>query len=148
MDDVIQSLHDRVELVKNDFLKFTEKDLAFKSSPIKWSKKEILGHLIDSAQNNLRRFIVGSYQEKAWVVYDQEAWVIASAYQSYDSKKLLNLWISLNEHLIVVLSNLPQDKYHVLTCCSADGQASATLQYVANDYIVHLDHHLNQIFNK
>jgi len=41
----------------------SEKDLAAKPAPNKWSKKEIIGHLIDSALTNSRRFIVAQYEE-------------------------------------------------------------------------------------
>ena len=43
-----------------------------KPDPAKWSKKEVLGHLIDSAHNNLRRFVVGQYEQQPNIVYDQD----------------------------------------------------------------------------
>jgi len=43
----------------------------FKPSPTKWSKKEILGHLVDSAQNNIRRFVVGQYDERPKIIYNK-----------------------------------------------------------------------------
>ena len=44
--------------------KISEQEYALKPLPHKWSKKEILGHLVDSAQNNIRRFIVAQYEVK------------------------------------------------------------------------------------
>lgn len=65
------------------FTALQEEDFIAKSNPEKWSKKEIVGHLIDSAQNNLRRFIVGQYEgTPPHVVYDQDFWVKANNYQN------------------------------------------------------------------
>ncbi len=48
----------------------------YKLSPTKWSKKELIGHLIDSAQNNIRRFIVAQYEENPAIIYKQDEWVL------------------------------------------------------------------------
>jgi DinB superfamily len=53
----------------------TEEEYSFKPSPAKWSKKEILGHLIDSAQSNIRRFVVAQYEENPFIKYNQDKWV-------------------------------------------------------------------------
>jgi len=55
-----------------------EGEYTFKSSPEKWSKKEILGHLIDSAQSNIRRFIVAQYEDEPKILYNQDKWVVIS----------------------------------------------------------------------
>jgi hypothetical protein len=55
-----------------------QNELLFKSSPVRWSKKEIIGHMVDSAQNNIRRFIVAQYEEIPVIVYNQDKWVAAN----------------------------------------------------------------------
>ena len=65
-----------------------EKEFKAKPDPKKWSKQEVLGHLIDSAQNNLRRFIVGQYAASPpHIVYDQDFWVLANDYGHMLRKK-------------------------------------------------------------
>ena len=58
-----------------------ESKMSYKASPGKWRKKEILGHMVDSAQNNIRRFIVAGYEENPKIVYDQDKWVAIVKYQ-------------------------------------------------------------------
>ena len=45
-----------------------------KPRPDKWSKKEVIGHLIDSAQNNLRRFIVSQSGERPRMILISRPW--------------------------------------------------------------------------
>src|ERR1700755_896410 len=71
--------------------------------PGKWSKKEILGHLVDSAQNNIRRFVVAQYEDSPQIVYDQDKWVGLAGYSDYPTRDLVNLWILLNRHICHVL---------------------------------------------
>src|SRR6266496_1515813 len=102
IDQLRQIIGEHLPALKN----IPEEDLSFKEHPGKWSKKEILGHLIDSAQNNIRRFIVAQYEDKPKIVYNQDKWVTISNYQQYDSADLVNLWSLLNKHLCQVLKNM------------------------------------------
>src|SRR5436190_24281172 len=79
----------------------------FKPSPAKWSKKEILGHLVDSAQNNIRRFIVSQYEERPKITYNQDKWVMISNYQDYNLPDLISLWYLLNKHICQILRSMP-----------------------------------------
>src|SRR5579871_3910317 len=83
----------------------SEEDFAAKPDPKKWSKKEILGHLIDSAQSNIRRFVVAQYEDVPKIVYNQYAWVAITGYQHYPTQDLIELWKLLNKHISVILSN-------------------------------------------
>jgi hypothetical protein len=82
-----------------------------KPNPNKWSKKEVLGHLIDSAHNNLRRFLVGQYERGPNIVYDQDFWVTANDYQHINDSELILLWQLLNERIIVTLNKMPLENY-------------------------------------
>src|SRR6202000_446305 len=79
----------------------------WKPIPEKWSKKEILGHLVDSAQNNIRRFLVAQYEDTPVILYNQDKWVDLTNYQHYPTRDLLSLWILLNRHICRVLRRLP-----------------------------------------
>src|SRR3984893_18905847 len=82
-----------------------EKTWSHKPGPGKWSKKEILGHLIDSAQNNIRRFVVAQYDERPKIVYNQDKWVVIANYQHYNLPDLISLWYLLNKHICQVLKS-------------------------------------------
>ena len=121
-------------------------EFSAKPSPSKWSKKEIIGHLCDSAQTNLRRFITGQYEaEPPHIVYEQDFWVAANQYQSMNKNNVLELWKLLNERVAVVIERMPAEKYQK-ACNTGKGNVSLrTLDWLANDYVAHLKHHLNQI---
>lgn len=115
----------------------------YKPSPSKWSKKEIIGHLIDSAQNNIRRFLVAQYEEKPHIVYNQDKWVTICAYQDYPYNDLIDLWQLLNKHIAVILNNLsPEMKERK---CQTENEH--TIEWLALDYIKHLNHHLHQVLD-
>ncbi len=114
-----------------------------KPSEIKWSGKEYLGHLIDSAQNNIRRFVVAQYEDKPFIVYDQEKWVVAAAYQHYPLNDLIDLWALINRHLVIILKNIPEDSIER----EVQTQSTHSIQWLAADYNKHLLHHLHQVLS-
>jgi hypothetical protein len=124
----------------------TVPDLVYseKPRPEKWSKKEILGHLVDSAQNNIRRFIVAQYEDCPTIGYAQDSWVACSDYQHYAIGDLIALWTLLNRHVVVVLRRMNASAAQRL--CSMGGQPQS-LEWVAADYCNHLLHHLHQILD-
>lgn len=121
-----------------------ESDLMARPAPGKWSKKEIIGHLADSAHNNIRRFVCGQYQDTPHIIYHQDEWVALQHYQTYDSVALLNLWVALNRHLAHILLHLPQNAFERLCDTGKDRPETHTLHWLATDYLRHLRHHLAQ----
>jgi hypothetical protein len=117
---------------------------AEKSRPEKWSKQEILGHLIDSAQNNIRRFVVAQYEDDPAIAYDQDAWVRCAGYQAYAVTDMVSLWVLLNKHIVVILRKMSPEMAQ--RKCTMSGQ-SQSLDWVAADYCNHLLHHLHQILD-
>ena len=117
--------------------KFADKPL-----PGKWSKKETLGHLIDSAQNNIRRFIVAQYEESPVITYAQDSWVAISNYQQYNTNDLVDLWILINKHAMAILASPIFDP--TKTCITGEPH---NLEWIAEDYIKHLLHHLHQVLD-
>ena len=114
-----------------------------KPSPAKWSKKEILGHLVDSAQNNIRRFIVTQYEERPKIVYNQDKWVAIVNYQQYPLTDLINLWYQLNKHICQVLTFMPTE----MSKRQTQTEELHDLRWLAEDYIKHLRHHLHQVLD-
>ena len=117
-----------------------------KPAPEKWSKVEIIGHLVDSAQNNLRRFVVSQYQQNEKIVYYQDEWVRCQNYQQADLSDLISLWLLLNKQLVRTLRSIPVEKL-ANTCDTGKQEVEFhTLSFLAEDYIVHLKHHRHQLF--
>lgn len=146
-DPVMESITSELDAIldKNlSALQFVSEDeFNFKPSPSKWSKKEILGHLIDSAQNNIRRFVVAQYDERPKIVYNQDNWVAISNYQHYNLPDLISLWYLLNKHICQILKFMPPE----MAKRQAETQELHTLEWLARDYIKHLLHHLHQVLN-
>ncbi len=125
---------------------FSEVELSEKPNPEKWSKKEVIGHLVDSAHNNLRRFIVCQYEPVSpKIVYDQDFWVKASNYQSLAANEVVALWILMNKQIANVLLSMDSNNYKKTCDTGRDGTQLNDLQWLAADYVKHLKHHLNQV---
>lgn len=132
-----------------------EDTAAYKPRTDKWSRKEILGHLIDSAANNHHRFVLMRQKDDmVFESYDQELWVNAHEYQERDWHSLLRLWTSYNHHLSLLVRHIPADLLNrPFTRHNLDRVAfnvipmdqSATIAYLVEDYIAHMEHHLAQI---
>jgi len=86
----------------------SESDAALRPAPGRWSKKEILGHLIDSAGNNHQRFVRAQFVPSLeFPGYEQEAWAAAQAYATEPWPDLVNLWLLLNRHLVHIIEAMP-----------------------------------------
>ncbi|MCE3077013.1 DinB family protein [Chryseobacterium gwangjuense] len=135
-------------IVNEEFQRFeniSEKQWSAKISPEKWSKKEILGHLCDSALSNIRRFVITQYKENENIVYDQNFWVKAQNYQNVETSDIINLWKFLNLQIVNVVENIPDEDLQ-RTCDMTKTETKIfTLEYIINDYIDHLQHHLKAI---
>lgn len=114
----------------------------------KWSKKEVLGHLIDSANNNLRRFICGQYEDHPKIIYQQDFWVTANNYQSIEKENIIQLWNLINYQICEVLQNMPIENENLMCNTGRDKVELHSLVWLADDYVKHLKHHLNQILPK
>ena len=145
MEKSIAELREIVTLFSNKLNQFSEEELSAKKAPGKWSRKEIIGHLIDSAQNNLRRFLCGQYEnEPPAIAYVQDFWVAANDYNKMDKADIISLWKLMNERICAVLENMPSENYNK-TCNTGKKEIELhSLQWLAEDYNKHLKHHLNQ----
>lgn len=119
-------------------------DAAHRREPNAWSKKEELGHLVDSAINNYARVIRVQHQDSpALPGYAQDTWVEHGGYQDRDWKELISLWSALNTQMLHAARNVPAAALS-RQCTISDGP-SITLGFVIEDYVDHMVHHLEHI---
>jgi hypothetical protein len=123
----------------------SESDAARKPDPARWSKKEILGHLIDSAGNNQQRWVRAQLTPRLeFPNYEQEFWVARQGYAGESWPDVVNLWLLLNRHLLHVAKAMPPD---VLTHeLAIGGHSPVTLSAQVAAYLDHVDNHLAQIY--
>lgn len=113
-------------------------------SPGKWSKREILGHLIDSAANNHHRFIRAQQTARLeFPRYAQDDWVTLQHYNERPWPELIALWCDYNRHLAHVMAHFKPDALD--TPCVIEYDDPVTVQWLMTDYLDHLNHHLHQI---
>jgi hypothetical protein len=143
MEELIKKLESHCDTTYSKLLCISETDFYYKPDLNKWSKKEIIGHLIDSATNNHHRLIRAQYQDTPLVVYDQNQWVLLSNYHDYPSKQLIDLWRGYNLHIVHILNNMSPSS--LKRKCETTSVFS--LEYIVVDYLRHLEHHLDQIFS-
>ncbi len=141
----VKRLEELIEIVPKKLNEIDELNFNHKQSPEKWSKKEILGHLVDSATNNHQRFIRMQFEASPTIWYDQNNWVEKSDYANIDRKHLTEFWTIYNRQLVYIIKNI-KDESLKNTCIMKDGTA-LTLEFLVCDYVEHLEHHLRQILN-
>jgi len=122
-------------------------DAAQSSKPVLpggWSRKQVMGHLIDSASNNHQRFVRAAQQASLeFPGYDQAGNVRLQAPQEADWALLVSLWATYNRYLAHVIARLPASKLE--TVCRIGSGEPVSLSFVATDYVAHMVHHLRQI---
>ena len=141
---VASELLDALEAALPELRAMSERDAARPRAPGKWSPKQVIGHLIDSAANNHQRF-VRAQQGPALVFppYAQDHWVSCQRYQDRPWDDLIGLWHAYNRHLAHVIRQIPEDQQ--LVPCTIEANTPVTLGFLADDYVVHLRHHLAQV---
>ncbi len=141
MNDSIARLEGILVSAPAAFQLISDDAAATRPKPGAWSRKEILGHLIDSAANNHQRFVRGSISATLeFPRYEQEQWVQVNSYQSRPWRELIELWTALNRHLLAVLSGMPAGALQ--HTCAIGGAPPVALQFLIDDYVDHLEHHL------
>jgi hypothetical protein len=111
-----------------------------------WSRKQVLGHLVDSALNNLHRFVRAQQTEElVFPGYDQRAWVDMGGYHDRPWATLVSLWSELNAQVAHVIGRIPSER--LATPCRIGDDRPVSVEWVARDYVKHLRHHLEQILD-
>lgn len=156
IDQVLASLKEAVDEYERRLLAISEWDAEASRGKGEWTRKEILGHLIDSASNNHGRFIRAQFSDDlVFPGYAQEDWVKVEHYNEEAWRQLVQLWKRLNLHLIHVIAFIPRE---VLTRPRArhnldqigwrkvSADQPVTLEYLVEDYAEHMKDHLREIF--
>jgi hypothetical protein len=140
----LNSLRDLLERVPARLQRLSPDIVASKPTPSDWSPKEELGHLLDSAANNHQRIVRAQLEDNpAMPGYEQNRWVAIHAYQQRDWRELIELWQALNRQLLAAAEAAPDSAWsRTLTIA---GSEPLTLEFVFDDYVVHMLHHLRHI---
>ena len=135
--DLLQGVPGRLE-------RLSKETVESRPTPSTWSPKEELGHLLDSAANNHQRIVRAQLEDSpAMPGYEQNRWVAVHAYQRRNWKELIELWQALNRQLLAAAEAVPDSAWsRTLTVA---GSEPLTLQFVFEDYVAHMQHHLQHI---
>lgn len=155
MADWINDFRRTVDRAAEELLLISEAQSAKPSAEGKWSPKEIIGHLIDSAANNHQRFVRAQLSDDfIFLGYEQEDWVRVQHYRDEPWSQLVQLWKHYNLHLAHVMAGVSEDtalaprRRHNLDTIAwrtVPEDTPTTLEYFMRDYVGHLEHHLRQI---
>jgi hypothetical protein len=153
--EYVSRLRDRVNAAMPALLALGDVASAKRPAPGRWSPREIIGHLIDSASNNHGRFVRGQLQDElVFPGYAQDRWVEVQRYQDAPWAELVELWGRFNLQIARVMDSTPEDirlrprishNFHQIGFVTIAPDRPATLDHLMRDYVDHLEHHLRQI---
>lgn len=144
MIELARALQAEVEAAAVRLRAFGETDITRDRGSGKWTRKEILGHLIDSAANNHQRFVRAQLVSHfVWPGYDQQLWVVLHRYRDRPWMELVDLWVAFNRQVAQVIESVSAEKLQ--TSCTIGDSEPASLEWWMRDYLRHLKHHLAQI---
>jgi hypothetical protein len=151
----LADFRDTIDHAAARLLLLSDEEAAARPAPGKWSVKETIGHLVDSASNNHGRFVRAQLQDDlVFDGYQQADWVRVQAYQEREWAGLVRLWLGLNHHLADVMERAEPDAvrrpraHHNLDALAwqpIERGQPATLEYFMRDYVGHLKHHLRGV---
>ena len=137
-------LRDVVRTTARQLARMSDAEAERPWKPGKWTRKQLVSHLIDSASNNHQRFTRAALAGPlTFPGYDQEGLTRLQQPNAIRWSTLTMLWESYNEFLAHVIERLPAES--AATPCTLAGDTSGTLGFIARDYLEHLKHHVNQM---
>jgi hypothetical protein len=144
LESAIQDFRSILDRIPQRLSSFSDEQAAAPAAPGHWSRKQILGHLLDSAANNHHRFVRAQIEgELRMPGYAQEAWVSSQHYQDRPWNELVAFWTTYNHHLLHVMERA--SKTRLSSPCRIGDGAPVTLEFLMTDYVTHLKHHLGQL---
>lgn len=158
MSEFLVGFRNTIESSARALTIITEEQSSVAPAPGKWSPKQVIGHLIDSAANNQGRFVKAQLQDElVFPGYRQEEWVTLQRYQDEPWTRLIELWRLYNLHIAHVMSQVPEEilsrprlhhNLNEIAWKSVPQSEPVTLDYFMKDYVGHLKHHLRQIIDE
>jgi DinB family protein len=156
-DQFLDRFGKTIDLAAARLLEIPEQQSATPRREDKWSAKEIIGHLIDSAANNHQRFVRAQFtDELVFAGYEQNEWVETQRYRDKPWEELVQLWKLYNQHILHIMKVTPQEtrmklrhkhNLHVIASDTISENEPVTLDFFMRDYVEHLKKHLKQILD-
>jgi hypothetical protein len=117
-----------IDRAAEQLLACSDTEASRQPAPGKWSRKEIIGHLIDSASNNHGRFVRAQLQDDlVFTGYDQDAWVRLQRYQECGWVDLVQLWRAYNHQIANIMEAADADALERPMRTRSSGRACATI---------------------
>lgn len=155
MEDFLSDFRQTIDTASNQLLQISAEQSQVPRAAGKWSPREIVGHLIDSASNNHQRFVRAQFtDELVFAGYEQEGWVRVQNYQGEQWADLVQLWKLYNQHILHLIARIPEEtrmklrhkhNLHQLASESLSENEPVTLDWFIRDYLDHMKKHLKQI---
>jgi hypothetical protein len=155
MEDFLDDFRQTISTSSEQLLKISAEKSDVPRAAGKWSPKEIIGHLIDSASNNHQRFVRAQFTDDlVFAGYEQEGWVRVQNYQGESWSELVQLWKLYNQHILHLMSRVPEEtrlklrykhNLHQIASDNLSESEPVTLDWFMRDYVDHLKKHLKQI---
>src|SRR5689334_15810819 len=143
-ENVAKELTSVVQAASARLAALSETTVTHRPAPDRWTIKEVLGHLIDSAANNHQRFVRAQFvSELVFPKYEQNEWVRSQHYNEIEWPELIEFWRRYNLHVARVIQNIAPEALGVR--CTIGDYEPVTLKFLAEDYVAHLKHHLAKI---
>jgi len=155
MQDFLDDFRQTIAVASEQLLNISTEQSGVPRAEGKWSPREIIGHLIDSASNNHQRFVRAQFTDDlVFAGYEQEGWVRVQNYQGEDWTELVQLWRLYNQHMLHLMSMVPEEarvklrhkhNLHQLASEKLREDEPVTLDWFMRDYLEHMKKHLKQI---
>ncbi len=157
MQDFLAHFRETINTASDELLRISPEQSELPRAAGKWSPKEIIGHLIDSASNNHQRFVRAQFNDDLlFAGYEQESWVRVQNYQGEPWPELVQLWKLYNQHILHLMSLIPEEtrlklrykhNLHQIASEALKENEPVTLDWFMRDYVDHMKKHLGQILD-
>ncbi len=145
MNNIVKELDEIIEIFKSDYSELDESTSSIRISEDKWTLKEIIGHLIDSASNNHQRFVRFQLSKVLeFPDYKNKQWLEIQKHQNMKFSELLLLFYYYNKLITNIILNVDKknlnNKWNVYW---DENSTFITFEQLIVHYVDHIKSHLN-----